>query len=214
MKLYDIINLCIEGYRGTPDYRDSDTGVEYSIITDIQSNTIGVCFNGSNDLEDWKTNFNFQTFNQGIVKVHPGFAKGYKSIKKELEIDSICQHLPTYTGTNSSEVKIKLFGHSAGGAIAVLAGLDLANKGFDNVRVYTFGSPAVGNLTHANIIDDKLTHYRFYNIFDPVPYLPPKCFGYDFSGAVVFQLAWLWDVHGIESYFKEIQNSRLGKINF
>jgi len=88
--------------------------------------------------------------------------------------------------------KLNLVGHSLGGAVAALAGLDMLARGWDPT-ITTFGEPRVGNTGLARYIDERfnlLAHHntkgeesklkfrRITHIDDPVPLLPLTEWGY------------------------------------
>jgi Lipase (class 3) len=86
--------------------------------------------------------------------------------------------------------EIYITGHSMGGAMALLAGLDLKSDHqqiWDKVRgIYTYGQPmGIGeayDVTCQNMIGDRLFQHIYYN--DLVPHLPPLNTGaYDHVGA-------------------------------
>ncbi|WP_051291427.1 lipase family protein [Fictibacillus gelatini] len=67
-------------------------------------------------------------------------------------------------------------GHSLGGALATLCALDVAiNTKFKQPRVYTFGSPKVGDPAFVEIFNQTIRHsVRVYNCYDVVPEHPKK----------------------------------------
>lgn len=78
-----------------------------------------------------------------------------------------------------------LVGHSLGGAVACLAGLEYAVKGYGPI-VTTFGEPRVGNEALARYIDSKFnptTYRRLTHINDPVPLLPLAEWGFVSHGS-------------------------------
>ncbi|KAK4985816.1 hypothetical protein LTR50_005723 [Elasticomyces elasticus] len=124
--------------------------------------------------------------------VHSGFHTSWlvtrASILADLET-AIALH-PGY--------KLTLVGHSLGGAIAALAGLDFRARGWDPV-VTTFGEPRIGNrglnayldarfgLTAGNAADeDALRYRRVTHVDDPVPLLPLKDWGYAMHAGEIF----------------------------
>lgn len=116
--------------------------------------------------------------------VHMGFLKAWESAKKSVIPDllKLRSKYPTKP--------IHLVGHSLGGAVACLAGLELKTSlGLDNVVVTTFGEPRVGNSGLVDFIDrvfqlngkgemEKRSYRRMTHTNDPVPLLPPGEWGY------------------------------------
>lgn len=91
------------------------------------------------------------------------------------------------------EYEVILVGHSLGGAVAALAGLEMRMKGL-NPKVTTFGEPMVGNRQFVEFFDrhfalgqgNRSSHdlekdqrfHRVTHIDDPVPLLPLREWGY------------------------------------
>ncbi|WKY12668.1 hypothetical protein Q1695_003901 [Nippostrongylus brasiliensis] len=83
----------------------------------------------------------------------------------------------TMNDANYKEYRITLTGHSLGGALAALAAARIANQGFrsgDQITMYTFGEPRVGDLTFATNFDSMIKNsYRVVFGRDSIPHLPP-----------------------------------------
>lgn len=93
------------------------------------------------------------------------------------------------------DYEVTLVGHSLGGAVAALAGLEMRLKGWDPA-VTTFGEPMIGNAAFVKFLDDQFdlrnsnshqrqngndAHQQFRrvtHIDDPVPLLPLQEWGY------------------------------------
>lgn len=125
----------------------------------------------------------------GQCRIHRGFYEAYRSLAHNLLPDLLLLHsqYPRYA--------FLLTGHSLGGALAYICGLDLLTQPASPLstatftapfEVYTFGEPRSGNLPlneyaaaqlehhpHGNRKHFRLTHGR-----DPVPHLPPMSWGY------------------------------------
>lgn len=116
--------------------------------------------------------------------VHMGFFKAWESAK-----ESVIPELLKLREEHPSK-PIHLVGHSLGGAVACLAGLELKTSlGLDDVIVTTFGEPRVGNKGLVDFInrvfdlngDEELesrSYRRVTHTNDPVPLLPPGEWGY------------------------------------
>jgi len=86
-------------------------------------------------------------------------------------------------GSLKSPVELYVAGHSLGGAMASLCALDLRrclgsveNSGFV-VKVYTIGSPKIGNIHFANYYNQQIGEgmsYRVENLLDIGPHFPPE----------------------------------------
>ncbi|KAI9298717.1 isocitrate lyase and phosphorylmutase [Neoconidiobolus thromboides FSU 785] len=74
--------------------------------------------------------------------------------------------------------KIRVVGHSLGGAMASLAAIkikDKLNLSWDKLELYTYGQPRTGNVQFAEWFDAlPITVARSVNYNDPVPRLPPR----------------------------------------
>ena len=112
--------------------------------------------------------------------VHMGFHTAWLHTRKRM-LEDLTEQLQLYP-----DYQLNLVGHSLGGAVAALAGLDLQARGWDPI-VTTFGEPRVGNKGLVKFIDErfnltdtagkglndtKLKYYRVTHIDDPVPLLP------------------------------------------
>ncbi|KAF2206068.1 alpha/beta-hydrolase [Delitschia confertaspora ATCC 74209] len=125
--------------------------------------------------------------------VHMGFHTSWLNTRKSIlpDLTKSMELYPNYTLT--------LVGHSLGGAVATLAGLDFKNRGWDP-RVTTFGEPRVGNAALAQYINKRFDippanetssrksakFYRITHINDPVPLLPLAEWGYAMHGEELF----------------------------
>ncbi|KAL2072750.1 hypothetical protein VTL71DRAFT_12093 [Oculimacula yallundae] len=149
---------------------------------------------------DWMPRWRNQGVEEGDVKSSEG-RKGEREVK--------CSNCTVHTGFWTSwqntrplilphikalhaqypEYKIHLVGHSLGGAVAALAGLEMQGLGFDPV-ITTFGEPRVGNAGLRDYIDgvfgldeekrglESGRYRRVTHVDDPVPLLPLQEWGY------------------------------------
>ncbi|KAJ5944886.1 hypothetical protein N7516_005054 [Penicillium verrucosum] len=126
--------------------------------------------------------------------VHAGFLRSWLHTRTEIlpVISVLRQKYPDYA--------ITLVGHSLGGAIAALAGLEMRLKGWD-ATVTTFGEPMIGNAAFAAFLDEQFglgdavsipplqggqRFRRVTHIGDPVPMLPLAEWGYRPHSGEVF----------------------------
>ncbi|KAK3116281.1 hypothetical protein LTR53_003533 [Teratosphaeriaceae sp. CCFEE 6253] len=125
--------------------------------------------------------------------VHMGFHTSWLLTKKWIQSDlnQVILLWPSY--------KLELVGHSLGGAVAALAGLDLLAHGHDP-SVTTFGEPRVGNQELAGYINDRFKlleehhdvadtekrYRRLTHIDDPVPLLPLSEWGFAMHAGEIF----------------------------
>ncbi|OHE97801.1 lipase [Colletotrichum orchidophilum] len=118
--------------------------------------------------------------------VHMGFLTSWRQARRLVipEVKKLREQYPHYP--------IHLVGHSLGGAVAMLASLELkVSFGWDNIKVTTFGEPKVGNQGLCDYVDDVFglkgekdehisnrTYRRVTHADDPVPLLPLTEWGY------------------------------------
>lgn len=141
---------------------------------------IVLAFRGSNspqnEAEDLKIDFvNVPEFCE-CCKVHHGFWESWRGISK-----SIIQLLVKLHDENP-DYRVAITGHSLGGAEATLAAGEIWNLGAwwtDNVELYTYGSPRIGNTQTVRFLSQQSSKsYRVTAMQDPVPRVPPTSLRY------------------------------------
>lgn len=118
--------------------------------------------------------------------VHAGFMSSWQNTR-----ETVLPHITDALEKNP-DYEVTLVGHSLGGAIAALAGLEMQAMGW-NPQVTTFGEPMVGNVGFADFLDKQFgqgnysdpsrdpEHQQFRrvtHIDDPIPLLPLNEWGY------------------------------------
>jgi len=106
-------------------------------------------------------------------KIHTGFLNMLEWIEDKLHASD---YWKKFIDENK---KINIIGHSLGGALATIVSVHYLNTyehwNPDNVHVYTFGSPRVGNLNFSMYFDKNIKNkYRVVNRYDIIPHLPPN----------------------------------------
>ncbi|OQE46732.1 hypothetical protein PENCOP_c001G02896 [Penicillium coprophilum] len=125
--------------------------------------------------------------------VHAGFMRSWQHTRTTIlpQISVLREKYPDYP--------ITLVGHSLGGAVAALAGLEMRLKGWD-ATVTTFGEPMIGNAAFARFLDEQFgldgitvppleggqRFRRVTHAGDPVPMLPLVEWGYSPHAGEVF----------------------------
>lgn len=124
--------------------------------------------------------------------VHMGFHASWIHTRPHVlpELEKAKSFFPYY--------QLTLVGHSLGGAVAALAGLDLLARGYEP-QVTTFGEPRIGNVALARYLDlrfglhgevpehdTKLRYRRVTHVDDPVPLLPLSEWGYTMHAGEIF----------------------------
>ena len=115
------------------------------------------------------------------ILVHRGFRDYADAILKE----GILEFFVDYIKSHPDE-KIYITGHSLGGAISMMVAVKLADAGADmeNIKVVTFGAPAIGNKNFAEKYKDKIDLTRIVMDSDIVD-ISLNIFGYTHFGEVV-----------------------------
>lgn len=139
-----------------------------------------IAFRGTMEPQEWMQNFtyrqtSFQNSNkikqqhalflnnsENSPNIHSGFLDVYNNFRNDL-IDKLGQLKPT---------QVFIGGHSLGGAIATICGLDLKILGYNTI-VYNFASPRVGDDKFCDLINkSNLPLYRIVNTSDIAPTFP------------------------------------------
>jgi len=156
------------------------------------SGTIVVAFRGTNGLptspgfrsmksfHNWQTNLDFHQVSYCDddvgAKVHDGFMSSYSTLAAQVR-SSVSALLKSFP-----KARVLVTGHSLGGALATLCAADL-KMGLgdqladpDQVLLYTFGSPRVGNAEFAAYFNSRLFPngyaYRVVQTDDAVAHVP------------------------------------------
>lgn len=139
-------------------------------------NAIFVSFRGSQDIKNWILNLETTMTGYSLCsgcQVHKGFYSGFQMVRSQVmtQVQALKAKYPTAT--------ILVTGHSLGGALAVLAAVELQNSYGSVADVYTFGQPRVGNIPFAAYYTTHLANtFRVIHYGDIVPHLPPAGFGF------------------------------------
>ena len=139
-----------------------------------------IAFRGTMDTQEWMQNFTYRQTpfpksnkmkqqhalflnnSKNSPNIHSGFLEVYNNFRNNL-IDKIKQLKPK---------QVLIGGHSLGGAIATICGLDLKILGYNTI-VYNFASPRVGDDEFCNLINkSNLPLYRVVNTSDVAPTFP------------------------------------------
>jgi len=168
-------------YRAAPTLANATTDTQ--VVIDPGA-TVLVSFRGTTNLRDWLTDVQctkrllVEEANGDQCEVHHGFLDGAESI-----LGDLIRILGGYKNR-----PLVVTGHSLGGALAILAALELQRMGFNVEQVYTFGQPRVGNKCFAQLYNVALGDRTFAvaNEGDPVPLVPTLLMGYRDCGTEIF----------------------------
>ncbi|KAL4896411.1 Alpha/Beta hydrolase protein [Aspergillus ambiguus] len=122
--------------------------------------------------------------------VHAGFMASWRNARR-----TVLYHVSA-ARARYPEYRVEVVGHSLGGAVAALAGVEMQRCGW-TPRVTTFGEPKVGNSGFARFVDavfelggdggdGERRFRRVTHVGDPVPLLPLREWGYAMHAGEVF----------------------------
>ncbi|KAJ1923752.1 hypothetical protein IWQ60_005666 [Tieghemiomyces parasiticus] len=139
-----------------------------------------VAFRGTDNAEQYLTDINLvlKRWPDSVEdsKVHDGFLDSYQDVADNL------YELAAKELANNPNYNLTIIGHSLGGGVASLAGVDfvMRNKTLGSImRVVTFGKPRVGNQEYIEYYNSlNITTDRVVNKNDIVPHLPGNFLGY------------------------------------
>lgn len=135
-----------------------------------------LAFRGSTEEREWTRGRHFSLVPAGPGRAHEGFSRLLDSIWEPL--------LAILYDTRATERNLWMTGHSAGGALALIATLRLEHIGFQPAMTATFGSPRVLDAVAAASVETPV--YRVENADDVVPHVPwPSTGGYAHAGTAV-----------------------------
>jgi len=142
--------------------------------------SIVVAFRGTGSTVDWVSDVIASQTRYPYVRnagwTHEGFTNIYRSARAG--IMEVLNRLPV-------RKTLYITGHSLGGALALLCGVDAAANSPHRPFVYTFGAPRVGDPAFAAAFNRRIPScHRVYNRFDVVPRLPPLLYKSPRTGKV------------------------------
>lgn len=140
------------------------------------TNEIIFGFRGTNgaDFKNWATNLDSTMIPYpGVAgaRIHSGFYEAYSDIKSQVH-----EAFKVLVAENPT-ARIFLTGHSLGGALAVVAAIDLKEtfNPSNKMTLYTYGQPRVGDddlSDHIFSLFNENNYFRVVNYDDTVPHNP------------------------------------------
>jgi triacylglycerol lipase len=144
-------------------------------LFDMGLGNIFIAFRGTeaDSISDWLTDLlivpvEFREYGQ----VHMGFFNALNHIR----VDMIADLVKLMKNYKEIDIIPRIFvtGHSLGAAMATLFCLDLLDIGIKVARLFTFGSPRVGDEYFCESFEESIKHDRFVNNNDVVVHVPPE----------------------------------------
>lgn len=139
--------------------------------------TIVVAFRGSTDIQNYIIDLESVIFtpykNYSGIEVGLGFYTEWNDLLPDVipVVEDLVEQYPDY--------EIWVTGHSLGAAISILCAAELAQEGFQNISVYNYGLPRVGNQAFSQFYSGLVPNtYRIVNGHDIVPHLPFYSMGF------------------------------------
>ncbi len=106
--------------------------------------------------------------------VHEGFRKEARKLHDEVA---------AWAQANKGK-DFYITGHSLGGAMATYLTQELEFANYPNLKLFTFGSPRLGNRSYVEAF--KTPHWRFVNCNDVIPHVPPSVAQYKHHGQLCY----------------------------
>ena len=192
-------------FRGKKSIIDLQFMTLLKVNEEKNQKTVTIIFRGSKGMDDWITNLRFKDenfYNRGYV--HQGFRHAsnlfLKTVRGQGELS---RHIPAIL---ENSTKIILAGHSLGGTMATLIGCHLLEKGVkkENLEVYTFGTPPIGDRDFCDYYEDKLHLHRLVNENDVVARLDMLTTRFGHFGEEILLPSNQEEVHSMEGYIDNI----------
>lgn len=186
LKLLEIVQSCYgkdslsrwsEEYQEVHSVReDSSKGLVLS-----NASSVVVAFPGTDDCMDALLDIMAMKARTAGGRVHSGFLRAYMCLQPQL-------HAALMLVSPYKSKPITLCGHSLGGAMALLAAMDLHQWRYNVSTVVTLGSPMVGNKEWDLSLRESGIELRSYrNCGDAVPALPPMMGYMDLPGGILLE---------------------------
>ena len=140
-----------------PGYEDylirEVSDVRYYVLREKDLSKIVI--RGSNNVPNWVSNFMPSMDSTRYGDIHFGYYKLASALFEDLK------------GYLRKDIPLKIGGASLGGAVSIALAIMLHKEGYKIETVYNIGGPRVSeeDFSYLNVVN-------FFNILDPVPYLP------------------------------------------
>ena len=155
----DFALLAQEAYTAAPDIGKADSASR-AIVRQTAAGLV-VAFRGSDDEESWLTDFDIELVDiPGAGRLHRGFWRAWKVIAIDV--------LAAINGN-----PVTLVGHSLGGALALMATIEMVISGNPPADVHGFEAPCVSPDTTVAQLLAGVPVKLYRKGLDVVPILPP-----------------------------------------
>jgi hypothetical protein len=173
------------------------------VVREAASGAILLVIRGTQTPREWLHNFtavpNPFTLVPGFGLIHLGFERMHRSVRASLQAG--------LSGI-APDVRVTVVGHSLGGAMAILAAVDLKrNLTRTNVDVCTVGGPRVGKSDFRRNFNREIPAcFRLTNQFDIVPHVPSLVTGWNHTGEEIEVDGNVENAHSLEAYLQGLRN--------
>ena len=155
---------------------EKSSGGKAVVGHDATDGTVFVAYRGSESLQNFVKDFQGATVSpypaHRDVSIHRGMYGWYKNLNVGGVLDAV-----EAAGSTFGTKKLKLTGHSSGGAVATILSLEitlgLKLTSFELVKVTTFGSPRVGDANFVSLFESlRIPMTRVTRAYDFAPHYP------------------------------------------
>ncbi len=180
-----------------------DPGSFGFVVREQATGAILVCLRGTQTPREWLANFTAVptpfALVPGFGQVHLGFQRMHRSVRDT--IGAGLNNVPANT-------RITVLGHSLGGAMSILAAVDLRrNFARPNVDVCTVGGPRVGKMDFRRSFNNEIARcFRVTNQFDIVPHVPTLITGWNHVGEEIEVDGNVENPHSLDAYLRGLRN--------
>lgn len=165
--------------------------VSFGLVLQAPAGDVVIAIRGTDGIWEWVHDAVFAHFvcpvMAGAGHTDDGFTAMYLSLRMGTDLNAVTV-VKALAGLAFPRpvTSLTICGHSLGGALVTLLGLDVAaNTAFKTPAVYSYASPRTGDSQFVAAYNRVVPNSaRFANRLDVVPGLPPVAFGYDHANTL------------------------------
>ena len=183
-KIKELGYLFIEPIFGKDRTSNSAPILLFGFICLSDEKELVIVMRGTDTFIEWLKDFEF-LLSESLIKncngkIEHGFSDLYTSLKTINNTEILLKDKISLYIENGTATTITVCGHSLGGALSTLVGLDISlNTSGIVPSIYTFASPKVGNSDFVNLFNKTISNsYRIVNDNDLIPEVPLKLLNY------------------------------------